>query len=181
MSEGRGASDRFHLAQVNVARMMASLDDPAMADFVAQIARVNAEADGSPGFVWRLQTPEGDSTGVRAYADSRVLVNLSVWQDLESLFAYTYRSGHVEPFRARRQWFEPFDGAHLALWWIPAGTLPTLEEARARLDQLDREGPTPAAFTFKRVFGPDGAPRERLLRPMPVGAPPPSREGGAKD
>lgn len=149
-------AETFHLAQANIARMIAPIDDPAMADFVAQLERINAAADRSPGFVWRLQTETGDATAVRAFDDARILFNLSVWTDVEALRAYTYASEHVGPLRARRRWFERMDRAHLVLWWVPAGHLPGVEEAKARFDRLDRDGPTAAAFTFATVFSPDG-------------------------
>jgi hypothetical protein len=119
----------FHLSEFNIARMKASLDDPLMAEFVRLLADVNAAADSSPGFVWRLQTDEGDATGIRAY-DDPLMLNLSVWETVESLKEYTYRSLHATPFRKRKEWFEPFDGPSLVLWWIPKGKIPTVEEGR---------------------------------------------------
>lgn len=152
---------RHHVAQANIARMIAPLDDPVMAGFVEQLAYINAVADGSPGFVWRLETPEGDATAIRVFDDERILFNMSVWEDVESLYRYTYRSDHLSPLRDRRKWFERMDGAHLVLWWIPAGSLPTVEEARNRFERLNRNGPGPDAFTFARAFTPDGGPLER--------------------
>jgi hypothetical protein len=143
---------RFHLAQLNVARMRAPLTDPVMASFVAQLDRINAVADQSPGFVWRLQDDEGDATAIRAFADERVLVNMSVWASLEALHAYVYEGEHLRPLSGRREWFEPMDGPHLVLWWIPAGSIPTVEEGRARLEDLARNGPTENAFTFRQPF-----------------------------
>lgn len=150
-----------HLAQANIARMIAPLDDPIMAGFVEQLAYINAVADRSPGFVWRLETPEGDATAIRAFDDERILFNMSVWEDVESLYRYTYRSDHLSPLRDRRKWFERMDGAHLVLWWVPAGHQPTVNEARDRIDVLNREGPGPAAFTFARTFDPNGKQIER--------------------
>lgn len=150
-----------HLAQANIARMVAPLDDPVMSGFVEQLEYINAVADRSPGFVWRLQTPEGDATAIRAFDDERILFNMSVWEDIDSLYDYTYRSDHLGPLRDRRKWFERMEGPHLALWWVPAGHLPTVEEAKDRLDLLAREGPGPRAFTFQRPYGPDGTAIER--------------------
>jgi Domain of unknown function (DUF3291) len=147
-------SSVLHLAQVNVARMNAPLDSAEMADFVARIAEINALADTSPGFVWRLATGSGDATYLRPYDDDRILFNMSVWRAVDDLRAYVYGSAHAEVMRRRHRWFSKFDGAYLALWWIPAGHVPTIDEAKARLAQLDREGPTPAAFTFKQLFPP---------------------------
>ena len=144
----------LHLAQVNIARMNAPLESPEMAEFVARIDEINALADGSPGFVWRLQTGTGDATYLRPYDDDRVLFNLSVWKTVEDLRAYVYRSVHSEVMRRRQEWFGKFDGAYLALWWIPSGHVPSVDEAKQRLAHLDRHGPTPTAFTFKTLFPP---------------------------
>lgn len=152
---------RLHLAQANVARARGEMTDTMMEEFVALLPEINALADGSPGFVWRLQTEEGDATAVRAYDDTRMLFNLSVWEDLESLREYVYGGGHAAVMRRRREWFERFEGAYVALWWIEAGRLPTVEEAVARLAHLDEHGPTPHVFTFARAFGPDGTAAER--------------------
>ncbi len=147
-------SSVLHLAQVNVARMNAPLDSAEMADFVARIAEINALADASPGFVWRLATDQGDATYLRPYDDDRILFNLSVWHAVDDLRAYVYGSAHAEVMRRRHRWFSKFEGAYLALWWVPAGHVPSIDEAKARLAQLDREGPSPAAFTFKQLFPP---------------------------
>jgi hypothetical protein len=153
---------RFHLAQANVATMRAALEDPVMEGFRSQLDRINALADASPGFVWRLQTEAGDATGIRAYDDERILFNMSVWESVEALHAYVYRSDHAGPLRARRQWFTPTGAPTLVLWWIPAGHLPTIEEARQRLAQLQARGPGPEAFTFRSAYPPPGAPTIKL-------------------
>jgi hypothetical protein len=152
---------QFHLAEINVARAIMPLDAPEMADFIALIPGVNELADRSPGFVWRLQTEYGDATGIQAFDDAAMLVNMSVWRDLEALRAFTYASDHLVPFRGRRRWFEPPTAPHMALWWIPAGTIPTLQEGKDRLDALVARGPTPLAFTFKQAFAPNGTPLHR--------------------
>lgn len=146
---------RFHLAQANYARMRAPLTDPLMAGFVAQLEPLNALADRSPGFIWRLQSEEGDATAIRVFEDERILFNMSVWESLEALSNYTYRSGHADIFRNRRAWFETLAVPTLVLWWIPAAHLPTVEEAKARFDLLHRRGPTPHAFTFKQHWSID--------------------------
>lgn len=151
-----------HLAQINVGRTVAPLDDPRLAGFVSQLAEINALADRSPGFVWRLQTPAGDATSVRAYDDPRVIVNMSVWQSLETLHAYVYRSAHVGVLRDRKRWFEKWSGPYYALWWIPKGHVPTVEEGKARLEYLAQHGPSEHAFWF--VAG--GEIGERPLRPF---------------
>jgi hypothetical protein len=145
-----------HLAQLNVGRIIGPLEGPEMADFVAGLDEINALADGSPGFVWRLQTEDGNATSVRPYEDDRMLVNLSVWASAEALADFVYRTDHVRFLRRRREWFEPPVEAIVVLWWVPAGTTPTATEAVARLDHLREHGPTPHAFTFRHRFGPDG-------------------------
>ena len=113
-------------------------------------------ANRSPadGFVWRLQTPDGDSTAIRVFDDPLILFNMSVWQSAEALFEYTYKSGHIQLLRGRADWFEPLGKPSLVMWWVPADQTPTVEEARAKFDRLDAEGPTAAAFTFKSMFPP---------------------------
>lgn len=141
----------FHLAQLNIGRMRATLEDPVMAGFVARLDEINALADRSRGFVWRLQTEEGDATAIRAFDDPLILVNMSVWESIEALKSFVYQSDHVELLRARREWFEPPPGPSLVMWWIEAGHIPALEEAKARLDQLTIKGPSPAAFDFRHA------------------------------
>src|SRR5262245_53379302 len=144
----------FHLAQANVARMRAPREDPSMKSFYDQLEYINSVADRAPGFVWRLQGPEGDATAIRVFDDERILFNMSVWESIEALYSYVYASDHLGPLRSRRDWFEPVGSASLVLWWIPSGTLPSIEDARARFDLLTQHGPTPAALYFVRIFGP---------------------------
>lgn len=142
----------YHLAQFNVAARVAPLESPQMADFVARLDEINQLGDRSPGFVWRHTDDTGSSTDTRVYNDERIVINFSVWENIESLFEYTYHSAHVEVFRRRREWFEHTKDFYLVLWWIPAGTIPTVEEACERLDYLRANGPTAYAFTFKQRF-----------------------------
>jgi hypothetical protein len=148
----------FDLAQLNVARFKAPLDDPLMAGFVAALDPINALADGWPGFVWRLQTEDGNATAIRAFDDDLMLVNMSVWRSVEALADYVYRSGHLDVMRRRREWATRMAEAHLVLWWVPAGATPTVEQAKERLGHLREHGPTPYAFTFKRRFAASQAP-----------------------
>jgi hypothetical protein len=145
---------RFHLAQVNIGRLRAPLDDPMMEGFRSQLDPINALADRSPGFVWRLQTEDGNATAIRPFADERMAINMSVWESLDALQQFVYRSAHVSPLRDRKLWFEPIEGPILALWWIPAGHIPTVAEARERLRHLDEHGPSAFAFTFRMPFRP---------------------------
>jgi hypothetical protein len=135
--------------------MREPLDSPVMAGFVARLDELNALADASPGFVWRLKGESGNATYLRPYDDDRILFNLSVWGDLESLKTYVYRTAHAELLRARRSWFEQLDRDSVALWWVAAGHIPTVDEAKERLEVLRARGPTTFAFTFTTVFEPD--------------------------
>lgn len=150
---------KFHLAQINVALARAEMDDPLMAEFVAQLDAVNALADRSPGFVWRLQAESGNATDIDAFEDPRKLINMSLWAGPKPLFDYVYKGAHKVMMARRKDWFERWSGPYQALWWQPVGRLPTAEEGLARLDHLARHGPTPHAFTFKRSFAaPNGTP-----------------------
>jgi hypothetical protein len=145
----------FHLAQVNIGRFRGPIDSPVMEGFRAQLDPINALADQSPGFIWRLQTEDGNATAVRPYAgDDLMAINMSVWDSLEALQQFVYKSHHVRTLRDRDQWFEPIEGPILALWWIPSGHTPTVKEAVERLAHLKIHGPTPHAFTFRTPFPP---------------------------
>lgn len=161
------SAKKYHVAQVNIGRMLAPLDDPTMAGFVEMLDEINALADRSPGFVWRLQTEEGDATSLRPYEDERILFNLSVWENIEDLKSYVYKSAHADVMRNRRDWFEKFDGMYLALWWVEAGHIPTIAEAKERLEYLSENGESEMAFTFKRIFpAPGGASTESVVTPF---------------
>lgn len=143
----------FHLAQLNIALPREPLDTPLLTEFVEALEPVNAAADGAPGFVWRLQTADGDATGVRAFGDDRLIVNMSLWESLAALRQFVYSSrDHLDVMRRRREWFEQLGELHLALWWVPAGELPTVADAEERLALLRTIGPSPEAFTFRRHF-----------------------------
>ena len=145
----------YHVAQVNIGRIRFPLDDPRMAGFMTRLDDINALADQSRGFVWRLQTSAGNATYFRPYDDDRVLMNMSVWETIENLKHYVYRTAHAEFLRHREEWFERFSSSYLALWWVPAGHRPGIDEAKKRVAHLDAHGPTQFAFTFKSVFPPD--------------------------
>jgi hypothetical protein len=151
----------YELAQLNVGIIKGPMDSPVMADFAANLERINAVAESMPGFVWRLQTEEGDATAIRPFEDENLLVNMSVWRDVESLNRYVYHSAHVEVMRRRREWFERMPQAFLVLWWVPRGHRPSVDEAVARLELLRAQGPTANAFTFKQSFPPPDAAPER--------------------
>jgi len=146
---------RFHLAQINIARMRGPIDDPVMAGFVARLEEINALADRSPGFVWRLQTPEGDATYLRPFDDERIIVNMSLWESVEALKDFTYRTPHAELLRQRKEWFEQFTGVFLAMWWVPKGHIPGIDEAKKRIAHLEANGPSQFAFSFRSIEPPD--------------------------
>ncbi|WP_306335631.1 DUF3291 domain-containing protein [Streptomyces sp. KL118A] len=141
-----------HLAEFNLAKLRHPLTDPRIAPFVELLDPVNAAADGAPGFVWRLvEEGEPDATALRP-AGEDVIVTMSVWETPEALWEFTYRSGHLEAMRRRREWFERHVEAHLVLWWVPAGHLPTVDEGMERLADLQANGPSPRAFTFTSSY-----------------------------
>ena len=145
---------RHHLAQLNVGRAVAPLDDPRLLAFMSRLDEVNALAEASPGFVWRLQSEIGNATDIKVSDDPLFIINLSVWESPDDLYAFTYRSDHKTVFASRYDWFERASGPNMVLWWQPAGTLPTPAEALARLRLLGDNGPSPDAFTFKTRFDP---------------------------
>ena len=142
---------KFQLAQLNLAKMKYPIDSPELADFVDNLDNINALADNSPGFVWRLQTDEGDATSIDFFGDD-TLVNMSIWQDVESLHGYVYRSAHNKIMSRRKEWFHRIDKAYTVLWWIVEGTIPSLEEAKDKLELLMLQGPSVEAFSIKHAF-----------------------------
>ena len=155
MAERRLRMNRYHIAQVNIGRIKGPMDGEIMRGFAARLDEINALADRSPGFVWRLQTDEGNATYLRPYEDDRILLNMSVWENVETLRHYVYKTAHVELLKQRHNWFETFSGIYAALWWVPAGHIPGIDEAKKRIAHLQEHGPTEFAFTFKNVFEPD--------------------------
>jgi hypothetical protein len=147
-------SSGFHLAQLNIGRTHYPIEHPRMGGFVGRLAEINALAERTPGYVWRLQGESGDATGFKPTDDPLVILNLTVWETADQLYDYTYHSDHTQVFRTRHNWFEPWPGPHLVLWWIPAGSTPTIDEALARLARLAADGPSPDAFTLKVRFPP---------------------------
>jgi len=141
----------YELAQLNIAQMRTPIDAPEMVDFVANLDRINALAESAPGFVWRLQSDEGNATAFRPFGDS-TLVNMSVWSSVEALSDYVYKSAHVEIMKRRKEWFERMKDAYAVLWWVPVGHRPDEAEAMLRLQTLRAMGPTERAFTFKQTF-----------------------------
>jgi Domain of unknown function (DUF3291) len=154
-----------HLAQVNVARLRAPLDDPSMREFAAGIAPIHRLAWTSPGFVWQLRTDGAHGVCVQPADGGPVFVNLTVWRDYEALHAFTYRGPHAGYLKRKTRWFVATPQPSTALWWLPAGRIPTVDDALARLRHLRTHGPTPRAFSLRRRFHPDGRPVRRTGTP----------------
>ena len=141
-----------HLAQINIGRLIAPIDDPLIADFVNQLDEINALAESSPGFVWRLKDDDSnDATHISVFDDPLIIVNMSVWETVEDLKNFVFKSAHVQVFRDRARWFEKMSEAYMALWWIPVGVYPTAEEGRDRLLHLREHGESEWVFTFKSL------------------------------
>lgn len=147
-------SSGFQLAQLNIARMKFEMESPEMAEFVEALDPVNASADHSPGFVWRLEGDDGNATEYMIWDDPRWLVNISVWENLDSLKSFVRSRLHLAVMKRRREWFSEMVEAYVVLWWVPAGHRPTVAEAQVRLEKLREEGPTPGAFSFAKPFPP---------------------------
>lgn len=155
-------SAKYELAQVNIGRLRAPIDHPMIKDFADNLDPINALAEASPGFVWRLTGEGNNATDLQPFEDAMIAINMSTWTDIPSLGAYVYRSGHVEFMRRRREWFEHMD-LYMVLWWVPVGHRPTIDEAKAKLALLEANGPSPDAFTFKIPFP---APDEARVEPV---------------
>ena len=142
----------FHLAEINIGRLRAAVDDPMIADFVANLDRINALADGAPGFIWRLVGEGDNATEIQPDAgDPLMALNMSVWTDPQALGAFVYRSDHIAIMRRRAEWFEKIE-LYMALWWVPIGHRPNVEEGWGKVQTLRRLGPTSEAFTFRHPF-----------------------------
>lgn len=147
----------YHIAQLNVARALYPLDDPRMAGFMDNLSLINGLGKQTAGFVYILEGDDasGGATTFRPFDDPTILVNLTVWESIEALYQFAYQSQHTDFFRRRAEWFEKLTTPVLVLWWVPAGHIPTPQEARERLEMLHEHGPTPLAFTFKQRFSVD--------------------------
>lgn len=148
---------KYHLAQVNIAKILAPLDSPQMADFVNNLDRINAIADKSTGFVWRLKGDENNATALRVFEDDFLIINMSVWESKESLFNFTYASQHMGVLKRKKEWFHKMTDRHMCLWYVEANHKPSSEEAKKRLQYLNNYGESPYAFSFKGKFTPADA------------------------
>lgn len=151
----------WELAQVNIARLIEPLDSDRLADFIANLDPVNADADNAPGFIWRLQTEEGDATSIKAFdwdvqGTAGVIVTMSKWDSPQALKDYMYSGKHAEMMKRRFEWFHKVAEATTALWWVPAGHLPSTQEAELKIQELRNLGPTPSAFNLRTLFSPTG-------------------------
>ena len=145
----------WHLAEVNIGRLNYPVDDPRTAEFMEALDPINAIAEASPGFVWRLQDDSGNATAIRAFDDEHILPNLSVWESIDALKNYVFKTDHAPFLRRRREWFKAMDDLPvLTMWWVPVGHLPSMEEAKQRIDHLAANGPSTHAFTFRPTFEP---------------------------
>lgn len=144
----------YHLAQLNIAHALAAMDHPIMEGFASRLDEINALAESSPGFVWRLQSDSGNATDILAFDDPTLLLNISVWTSTEALESYVYAGEHIALMKQRKQWFRRPEGPHMVLWWIEAGSLPSIDEAKERLALLRAQGPSAMAFTFRDRFAP---------------------------
>jgi hypothetical protein len=160
--------DRYEVAQLNVGRAVAPFDDAVMADFMNWLDEINALAERSPGFVWRLQGDNGNNTSLKVSDDPLFIINMSVWSSIDALYEFTYRSEHKTVFKRRHEWFERMGIPITVLWWLPAGTVPSVDNALARLERLRSLGPTPDAFTFKQHFPPPSTNEDVAPAPAPA-------------
>lgn len=151
-------TEKHHLVQLNIAHARAAMTDPVMQGFASRLDEINALAERSPGFVWRLQSDSGNATDILAFDDPTLLLNMSVWTSVEALEAYVYQGEHIALMRERKQWFTRPSGPHMVLWWLAAGETPSIDDAKARLKVLEDRGPTSDAFTFRERFPPPGDP-----------------------
>jgi hypothetical protein len=143
----------YHIAEINVARMKGvNINDPIMQEFVENLDKVNEVAESSDGFVWRLKDDNNNATDINPYNDEQVIINVSVWNSIAALEQYVYKSFHTDFLKRRREWFHTYGKVHTAMWWVPAGTVPTIEEAVQKLDDLEKNGPTQDVFNFRTKF-----------------------------
>jgi len=142
---------KLHLAQVNIAKKLAPLDDPIMQDFINNVDKMNTIADSSEGFIWRMKDEDKDLSA-QVFQDDSLVINISTWENLDTLFSFTYKSGHIEVFKRKKEWFSKMKMLHMAFWYIPEGYEPSFQDAKSRLDYLNTHGDSPFAFTFKNKF-----------------------------
>lgn len=143
---------KYHLAQINISPLKEPIDSLLLSDFVNQLDEINALAEAAPGFVWRLQGEDGNATAYQVFDNDMIIINMSVWESVESLRNYVYKTAHAEVMKQRNKWFDKLDQPQVVLWWVPAGHIPTPQEAKEKLAYLAQYGETKEAFTFKNIF-----------------------------
>lgn len=141
----------MHLAQLNIAKAKATLDDPLMQEFMDNLDPVNAIAEASPGFIWRLKDENGDATSIQVFDNPRLIVNMSVWESIDSLKDFMFKTHHLNFLKRKNEWFEKINEANHVLWWVAVGHVPTVVEAKERLLYLREQGESDHAFTFRTV------------------------------
>ncbi len=143
----------YFIAEINIAKMKGvDINDPIMKEFVENLDSVNQIAEQSEGFVWRLKDENNNATSLNPYDDERIIINVSVWKSIETLENFMYRTFHSDFLKRRKEWFLAYGTAHTAMWWIPEGHIPTMQEAVDKLDLLQKNGPSPSAFDFRNKF-----------------------------
>ena len=148
---------KYHLAQVNIGKILAPMDSPQMSEFKNNLDRINALAEASEGFIWRLKDDNNNATSIKVFEDDFMLINMSVWKDIDVLYKYVYESAHMEYLKNRKAWFEKLADKYMALWWIPESHIPTPLEAIERINHIRQFGETAFAFGFKKRFTPEEA------------------------
>jgi Domain of unknown function (DUF3291) len=143
---------KYNLAQINISKSKGLPDSPVMAAFMEKIDDVNAIAEGSTGFIWRLKSDDGNATSIQIFEDELIIVNMSVWESFEAFKGFVFNGLHAAMMRSRNEWFEKSDFSNLALWWIPEGHIPNTDEAKSKLEKIAAEGDTQEAFRFKNIF-----------------------------
>ncbi len=144
---------KYNLAEINIARMIGvNIDDPVMKEFVDNLDKVNAIAESSDGFIWRLKDAENNATSFNPYNDEQVIINISVWENIETLERFMYKTLHSDFLKRRKEWFQKFGKAYFAMWWVPEGHYPTIQEAVDKLDYLQKNGASNLVFDFKNKY-----------------------------
>ena len=144
---------QWHLAQLNIAHLQDSLESELLTDFVDNLDRINALAEAAPGFIWRFVDADDHNNANHGF-DADYILNLSVWESVEALHDYVYRTAHKDILRRKSEWFHRMPRAHMVLWWLPAGDVPSMAQAKNKLEHLQLNGPTQQAFTFRQAFSP---------------------------
>lgn len=142
----------YHIAQINIAQMLAPIDSDIMAGFVARLDEINGLAEQAEGFIWRLKGDDDNATAIRIFDNDMLIINLTVWETIEALHAFTYKTAHSELIKQKKDWFSALGKPHMALWWVKAGEIPRTEDAKVRLEYQQEHGATPYSFTFAKRF-----------------------------